>query len=412
MDSSLFKIRRETFTSAMRENSIAVFFSGKAPRKSADSFYPFQVDRNFYYLTGIRRDDMVLVLSKMTGKVEEFLYIPPVKELYEKWVGILMREGEAVEVSGVKVIRDRRDCETELFDRLSNGKPDAVYLFFTNTRLDEPLNLEQKLAERIRTQFPQIQILNACDVLAEMRIIKSPEEIEQIRKAIALTGQALTKVLENLQPGQYEYEAKAFFESVLLHQGAGEAFDVIAASGSNATIMHYVDVNRQMQAGELLLMDCGAAVGLYCADITRTFPVDGHFSSRQRDIYNIVLAAQQAAFELIKPGEIMSEINKKIIALYAKELKTIKLIEQDAEVSNYYYHGLGHPLGLDVHDLRLREDVLKEGMVYTVEPGLYLAKEQFGVRIEDNVLLTRDGNENLSQEIIKDRNEIELRMTS
>lgn len=408
MNKEFFAGNRKKFAEKMNDYSIAVLFSNVAPRESLDQSHKFSVDRNFFYLTGINKENMVLVISKVNGVVTEQLFIPPVNELYEKWYGILLRQNEAEEISGISSILDREEFENNLASKLSSMDIfENLYIVTTLATMEETEDQYKALARKVRNQFPTVNILNGLPILMELRVHKQPEEVEEIKTSIKYTKEALEFLMKNLKPGMYEYEVRAHYEYQLMLRNSGPSFETIAASGKNAVILHYIDLQNKINDGDMVLCDLGALSNMYASDITRTYPVNGKFTTRQKDIYNIVLGAQDVTMDMMKPGVLEKEVNDAVIKYFAKELKAIKLIKDDSEVSKYYYHGVGHPLGLDVHDLRCRDKKIAENNVYTVEPGLYIAEEGIGIRIEDDILVTKDGNINLSKDIIKTVNDIE-----
>ena len=408
MKTDFFINKRVKFAEKMDDYSTAVFFSGKAPRESADQQYPFSVDRNFFYLTGIDREDMVLIISKIAGKTEEALYIPPVDEHFEKWYGILMRKEEARQASGIKNIENRSDFPAQFSSKLSSAeRPDNVYIFSYITDADEPYDCYRGFAHWMRAQFPAVNIKNSLDLMIELRSTKSEEEVEEIKTAIRYTNDALKFVMKNLKPGMYEYQTRADFEYQLMLRNSRPSFPTIGASSSNAVILHYVELQRRMRDGDMILLDLGALSNNYASDITRTYPVNGKFTQRQKDIYNLVLEAQDVAIDAMHVGASETGVNNAVKAHFAKGLKMLNIIKDDSELVNYYYHGAGHPLGLDVHDLRRRDKTMQENNVYTVEPGLYIKEEGIGIRIEDDVWVTKNGIINLSKDIIKTVNDIE-----
>ncbi len=408
MNKEFFVGNRKKFTEKMKDYSVAVFFSNVAPRESLDQSHKFSVDRNFFYLTGINKENMVLVISKVNGVITEQLFIPPVNELYEKWYGILLRHNEAEEISGISSILDREEFENSLASKLSSMDIyENLYIVTTLATMDEIEDQYKVLAKKVRNQFPTVNILNSLLILMELRVHKQAEEIEEIKASIKYTKEALEFLMKNLKPGMYEYEVRAYYEYQLMLRNSSPSFATIAASGKNAVILHYIDLQNKINDGDMVLCDLGALSNMFASDITRTYPVNGKFSARQKDIYNIVLGAQDVTMDMMKPGVLEKDVNDAVIKYFAKELKVIKLIKDDSEVSKYYYHGIGHPLGLDVHDLRCRDKKIAENNVYTVEPGLYIAEEGIGIRIEDDILVTRDGNINLSKDIIKTVNDIE-----
>lgn len=408
MKTELFINNRTKFAERMDDYSTALFFSGKAPRESADQSYSFSVDRNFFYLTGIDREDMVLVINKIAGKVTETLYIPPVDEHFEKWYGILMRKEEAIKISGIKTVENRNDFLTQFAGKLSSSdRPDNVYIFSYITDVDEPYDCYRSFAHWMRNQYPAVNIKNSLDIMIELRSSKSEEEVEEIKTAIGYTKEALEFTMKNLKPGRFEYQTRADFEYQLMLRNSRPSFHTIGASSGNAVILHYVELQRKMEDGDMILLDLGALSNNYASDITRTYPVNGKFTDRQRDIYNVVLGAQDVTMDAMHVGASETEVNDKVKAYFAKELKTLNLIKDDSEVEKYYYHSIGHPLGLDVHDLRRRDKTMQENNVYTVEPGLYIKEEGIGIRIEDNVWVTKNGIINLSKDIIKTVSDIE-----
>lgn len=408
MKTDFYMNQRTKFAEKLEDYSTAVFFSGRAPRESADQSYSFSVDRNFFYLTGIDREDMVLVINKIAGNVTETLYIPPVDEHFEKWFGILMRKEEAIEISGIKTIENRNDFLAQFAGKLSSSdRPDNVYIFSYITGEDEPYDLYRNFAHWMRNQYPAVNIKNSLDLMIELRSTKSEEEVEEIKTSIGYTKEALEFVMKNLRPGRFEYQIRADFEYQLMLRNSKPSFHTIAASSGNAVILHYVELQRKLEDGDMILLDLGALSDNYASDITRTYPVNGKFTQRQKDIYKIVLGAQDVTMDAMHVGASETEVNNKVKAYFAKELKNLNLIKDDSEVEKYYYHGIGHPLGLDVHDLRRRDKTMQENNVYTVEPGLYIKEEGIGIRIEDDVWVTKKGIINLSKDIIKTVNDIE-----
>ena len=408
MKTEFFINNRTKFAEKMDDYSTAVFFSGKAPRESADQQYSFSVDRNFFYLTGINREDMVLVINKIAGNITEALYIPPVDEHFEKWYGILMRKEEAIEASGIKTAENRNDFLTQFASKLSSSdRPDNVYVFSYITGVDEPYDCYRNLAQWMKNQYPAMNIKNSLDIMIELRSTKSEHEIEEIKNAIGYTKEALEFTMKNLRPGRFEYQIRADFEYQLMLRNSKPSFHTIGASSGNAVILHYVELQRKLEDGDMILLDLGALSNNYASDITRTYPVNGKFTQRQKDIYNVVLGAQDVTMDAMHVGASETEVNNKVKAYFAKELKILNLIKDDSEVDKYYYHGVGHPLGLDVHDLRRRDKTMQENNVYTVEPGLYIKEEGIGIRIEDDVWVTKNGIINLSKDIIKAVNDIE-----
>lgn len=408
MDTKFFINNRKKFAERMEDYSTAVFFSGTAPRESADETYGFSVDRNFFYLTGIDREDMILLINKIGGKVTETLYIPPVDEYFEKWFGILLKREEATKISGIKSIQDKDGFMNQFANRLSSSdRPDNLYIFSYITGKDEPYDQYRKLAHWTRNQYPAVTIKNYLDIMIELRSSKTEEEVNEIKTAIGYTNEALKFVMKNLKPGKFEYQVRADFEYQLMLMNSKPSFKTIGASGERAVILHYIDLQEKIQDGELILLDLGALSNNYASDISRTYPANGKFTQRQKDIYNVVLEAQDVTMNAMHVGASETAVNDAVKAHFAKWLKTLNIISDDSDVEKYYYHGIGHPLGLDVHDLRRRDKIMQENNVYTVEPGLYIKEEGIGIRIEDDVWVTKGGIIELSKDIIKTVEDIE-----
>lgn len=408
MDSIFFMGNRKRIMGNMEQDSLLVMFSGEAPYKSGDEQYAFTTNRNFYYMTGIGRPKMILMLYKTSEKCEEILFIEKVSELEEKWTGKRMREKEAEEVSGIKKILPLDEFEDTFNSMVYNHNFKNLYMNLERIESKILPSIEEEFVNNAQKKYPQLRIRNIYHDICEMRVIKTPEEIENIREAISITKQGIEKMMENAKSGMMEYEIEAYFDFALKYNGVTDyAFKTIAAAGENATVLHYSENNCRTKDKELILFDLGAQYKYYNADISRTFPVNGKFTERQKEIYNIVLEAQYAVFDAIKVGIPFAELNEITKKVYAKELKRIGLIKDDSEVSKYYFHGVSHFLGLDTHDVGSRNQVLKEGMVFTVEPGLYIAEEGIGIRIEDDVLVAKDRCEILSKDIIKTIEDVE-----
>lgn len=408
MDKELFIANRKKFYDRLSDDSICILFSGNPPKKSADEMYAFSVNRNFFYITGIDEKDLVVVLSKINGNIETIIFIHKADPVMEKWVGKTISEQEAKERSGIDKVSYKEDFHSYIHKTLISGNIKDIYLDLERSSYEEEKTVAEKLADELKEKYPYLFIKNAYPILSELRMIKSKDEIDEIRKAIAITGEGILNAMRNAKVGMREYEVEAYFDFVLKTNGVKDfAFKTIAASGKNATVLHYSDNNDLIGENEMILMDLGAAVNYYNADITRTFPVSGKFTDRQKQIYNIVLKAQQETIKAIAPGVPFKELNLVTRRVFLEELSKLGLAHTDEELSKYYYHNVSHHLGLDTHDVGSREVVLKPGMVLTVEPGLYIEEESIGIRIEDDVVVTENGCEVLSSSIIKTVEEIE-----
>lgn len=402
----VIKNRKKLF-SKIEDNSLVVLFAGTAPHRSADQSYQFCPNRNFYYLTGITKEEFILVLFKINGVLKEHIFITKPDPDIEKWTGIRLRAHEVQEITGIESIKFVEDFELFFKNSLSTHYFTNIYLDTENVK--GSLGLE--FAEKIRKEYPYLRILSASNIIFDLRTIKEPEEIEYIKKAIEITKIGIEEVMKNCRSGIYEKQLEAYFDfAIKYHLSDGPSFKTIMAGGKNATILHYEENNKILEDGKLVLFDLGCEYKHYCSDITRTIPVNGKFTERQKQVYESVLRVNEAMIKFIKPGITYKQFLETAKDMLAEECIKLGLITDKADVSKYYYHGIGHFLGLDVHDVGRREfndRVLEPGMVLTVEPGIYIAEEEIGIRIEDDVLVTETGSENLSKDIIKSVKDIE-----
>ena len=408
--------RRNRLIQSKQGPCMICIFSGCAPMKSLDSSYPFFVDRNFYYLTGIERENMILVLRKnQKGEVVESLYIEPYDEVLAKWVGGRMKAEEATAISGIKMISDITNFNANLNSIIDANRglgKMSVYLDLWRYREDQADTQAHTLAARLQQRYPAVAIEDIFGDMVAMRVIKSEEEIALMRRAQETTCNAIIAMLKHAEPEMNESELEGAFDFSLKKQGVRDhAFASIVAGGGRATTLHYENNDQIVHDGEMVLIDLGAAEGKYCADISRTFPINGKFTDRQKELYNAVLAAQQIVMDNARPGITMGALNQMVIDYYESRLDDLGLRKDGKGVRDYYYHGVSHSLGLDTHDISTGRNMeLKPGMVITVEPGLYVEDEAIGIRIENDVLITEDGNIDLSAAIPRTVEDIEAAM--
>lgn len=285
--------------------------------------------------------------------------------------------------------------------------PENLYLdMYRQNAVEKPVALT--IYHKIITSYPELRIKDANQILDELRRLKSPGEVDELKKAIHYTNEGIKALLKTVKPGMNERELEALFEFKIKQAGSeGNSFSTIMASGKNATVLHYEDNDQIIQDNTLVLDDLGALSNNYAADITRTYPANGKFTERQRQYYELVLHVNKTIIEMVKPGVDFAALNKKANQLLAQGLIKLGKIKEESELAKYYYHSIGHYLGLDVHDVGNNRAPFEPGVVITVEPGIYVADESIGIRIEDNVLVTEEGYINLSSEIIKEVEEIE-----
>lgn len=408
----IYQERRNRTAEQMEQGSILILYSGEAVHISADAYQHFEANRQFFYLTGIRRSNMALIIDKCGEKVTETLFIEPIDPAIERWVGKKMTREEAEEISGITQIR-WIDSLTAAVDSIMNRKlPKKVYFdTYRHAGVDLPdYNLVR--AGEFRTLYPGTEICSIYPIIAGLRMVKDAEEIRTTKEAVEVTDQALNHVLRTLRPGMMEYQVQAEFEYKVKMAGAdGMAFPTIAGSGANGTMLHYETNHAECKENTLILLDLGARVKGYNADITRTYPVSGTYTQRQKQIYDLVLKANQAVTELAGPGVTLLELNNCCKKVLAEGLMQLGLIEKEEEVGKYYMHSVSHHLGIDVHDVTVPEKAkLEPGMIITNEPGLYIDEEEIGIRIEDDLLITENGCEVLSAQILRTTEEIEEMM--
>jgi len=405
MENKFIVERRNKFKELLNEGDLTILFAGKAPRKSNDENYEYTPNRNFYYLSNVNEEDDIYVSYKSKFGLNEMMFIHRYNEHEAKWIGEKYSSEKVRELSGIQNIYYLDEFEKIIASYINNAK--RINLDLERQNMEECFTSSQIFANKIKEKYPSVVINNIYDIIASLRMVKDEIEIAKIKNAIEITNKGILKMMQNSDV-TYEYQLEAYFDFVIKQEGASDfAFKTIAASGINATVLHYSQNNTKVNKNDLILFDLGAEYQYYKADITRTFPLSGKFSDRQKLIYNIVLEGQKEVMKNIKPGITTRELNQILIDFYAIELKKIGLIKEKEEVGKYYFHGVSHHLGLDTHDACIYGKPLEVGNIITVEPGLYIAKEGIGIRIEDDVLITESGYENLSSQIIKTVEDIE-----
>ena len=408
--------RRQAVFDRMADNSIAVLYSGIEHHVSADEYDLFtaHANRNFFYLTGLKRDKMALVLDKAAAEPKTTLFIEEADPAMERWYGRKVTVDEAKELSGIDNVRFIDELDGAL-DMIMTREDVYTAYFDTYRHQKEDLpDYNVVKANEFKTAYPGVSIRNLFPFVAEQRMQKDEDEIALTKEAIKLTDTALKNVLANLKPGMFEYEAQADFEYSIRRNGAEwTAFPTIAGSGMNGTMLHYETNQDMMEDGSLLLMDLGARVRGYNSDITRTYPVNGKYTERQRQVYDIVLEANRTVLKEAKPGMTTVDLNNICKKVLAAGCIRLGLIEKEEEISRYYMHGVSHHLGIDVHDVTVDfNKKLRPGAIISDEPGLYIDEWEIGIRIEDDLLITEDGAVCLSEEIMRDADEIEAYMAS
>ena len=406
MEKNEFIKRRKKYFGLVKNNSVSVFFAGLPKKISFSADYEFIVNKNFLYLTGISQEGSILVLTKFKNKCNVTLFISPFDETKEKWFGKKLTTKEASEISGITAVKTL-DKYKDFFDKYLKQKCSVYFESTKEIKLGEELALST-IINNLKTKFPMVEILDSIPFLRELRSIKSDSEIAALKKAISITKDGIYSAMANSKPGMFEYETKYLFEYECKRRGSHVlGFPSILASGKNATCLHYPTSLDKIKKGDLILCDVGASYEGYSADITRTFPVDGKFTKRQKEIYEIVLACNKEMIAFMKPGMLLKDVKEHAKDFLANECLKHKLIKKAEEISKYYYHGVGHHLGLDTHDLSDDKMPLKVGCVITDEPGLYIKEEGIGVRIEDDILIGKNSNVVLTKDVVKEVKDIE-----
>lgn len=410
MSNQFYKSNRNGVLEKIKDNSIVILFAGSALKKTGDQHYKFTPNRNFYYLTGVKEEDHILVITKINGEQKSYLYIKDIDVEMEKWVGKSLRKDEALDITAVDQVIFKRNFEADLHRLITMKEEVNIYLDLERNNILSLDSISHIFAKKLIDKYPQVSIKNIYSIIAELRLIKSKEEVDNIKKAIDITVSGVELLMKKAKAGMKEYELEAYFDFNCKSKGSKDlAFETIAAAGKNAAVLHYVDNSSELKDGDLILFDLGAEYNYYHADISRTFPVSGKFTERQKEVYNAVLRVNEEIIKSIKPGVRYVDINNKATDLLAEECIKLGLIEDKKDVRKYYFHSIGHSLGMDTHDVETphRNIVFAPGVVYTVEPGLYIEEEGIGIRIEDDILVTEEGIENLTKNMIKTVEEIE-----
>ena len=408
----MFENNRKKLIESMKENSLLILFAGSAPYRSADQVYKFTPNRNFYYLTGIDEPNVIVTILKTDKEDIETVYVEREDELMAKWVGRAISKDEASEVSGIKSTKYLDEFDSTISSYIDKRGISKIYLDLERQSINIPSTKAQDMANTLRVKYPHLKIKNIFHNIAKLRMVKNDREVELIQKAIGITKEGILAMAKNLTPGMKEYEVEAYFDFKIKSLGASaHAFSTICAAGKNATVLHYEDNNQEAKDGDLILFDLGAEYDYYCSDISRTIPINGKFTDRQKQIYQIVLNAMKEVEKNTKPGLTLADLNNIAKKALAKGCMEIGLIEKEEEIGKYYFHSVGHSLGLDTHDVWIVDSKLEEGAVITNEPGLYIEEEGIGIRLEDDLLVTKDGCINLSKDIPVEIEDIEALMS-
>ncbi len=425
INNTLFIKNRKKFTAHMQPKTLAVFNSNDIYPISADSTMPFQQHRDIFYLSGVDQEESVLVLFPDCPKEKhrEILFLKETNEHIAIWEGEKLTKDTALKTSGIKTVYWLQDMEKIMFELMTQC--DGVYI---NTNEHYRANVETETREAryinwLQRKYPAHTYLRSQPILQRLRSVKEQEEIDLIQRACNITEKGFRRVLNFVKPEVWEYEIEAeFMHEFLRNRSKGFAYTPIIASGNNANVLHYIENNQQCKAGDIILMDVAAEYANYSSDMTRMIPVSGTFTKRQKEVYNAVLRVKNEATKMLTPGTDWGKYHIEVGKLMTSELLALGLLTK-ADIQNedkdwpaykkYFMHGTSHHLGLDTHDYGILTEPMQANMVFTVEPGIYIPEEGFGIRLEDNVVIQQKGEPfNLMQNIPIEIEEIEELMSN
>ncbi|MFN8351688.1 MAG: aminopeptidase P family protein [Flavobacteriales bacterium] len=411
LSASTYREHRARFRQHLEKGGLAVFHSNDIMPTSADGTMPFKQASDIFYLTGIDQEETILLLfpDAVDPKDREILFVRETSELIAIWEGAKFSQQEARDLSGIATVLWTSSYEATI-KRLV---PQCEHLYLnSNEHLrqhNEVETREDRKNKELRAQYPLHSVKRSAPIMHSIRSRKTQEEVEQMKHAIAITGKAFERVCGFVKPGVKEYEIEAEITHEFLRNGSrGHAYTPIIASGYNACVLHYITNDQVCNDGDVILMDFGCEYGGYASDLTRCIPVNGRFTDRQRAVYNAVLRVKNAATQLLRPGTLLADYHKEVGKIMESELIGLGLLDktdvakQDPErplYKKYFMHGTSHFLGLDVHDVGLWNEMIQPDMVFTVEPGIYIREEKLGIRLENNILVTRDNPIDLFAEI-------------
>jgi Xaa-Pro aminopeptidase len=418
----LFIENRRKFIKALKPRSIAIFNSNDIMPTNADGTMPFRQNNDLFYLSGIDQEETVIVIFPdcRNPTYREILFVKETNEHIAVWEGQKLTKEQAAEISGIQNIQWTSELETILTQLI----PESEYVYLNSNEHSRAAKVVQTRDDRfsiqLRRQFPLAKYERAAPIMEALRTIKSAKEIELISRACEITEKAFRRVLGFIKPGVLEYEIEAEFVHEFLRNGSrGPAYQPIVASGFDSCILHYVENHKKCNAGDIILMDVAAEYANYASDMTRVVPANGKFTKRQKDVYNAVLRIMRQAIQMLVPGNSLAEYNKEVNRITEHELVGLGLLDKNQIlnqnpanplVKKYFMHGASHALGLDVHDVYDKYNIFKEGMVFTCEPGIYIKEESLGIRLENNILISKEGPVDLMKNIPIEIEEIEYLM--
>lgn len=403
IDKSLFVKNRKKFVAQMESKSVAVFNSNDVYPTSADGTLPFKQHSDIFYLSGVDQEESILVIfpDAFEEQYREMLFLTETNEHIAVWEGAKLDKEAAYETSGIKNVFWLEQFETVM--KAVMAQADKIY-FNTNEHLRANTTVqkrEDRFIEWAKKTYPSHAVGKSAPILHKIRSVKEPAEIDLMQEACNITGKAFDRILKYTKPGVWEFELEAeIMHEFLINRSRGFAYTPIIGGGANACVLHYIENKDQVKDGDLILMDFGAEYANYASDMTRCVPANGKFSERQKQVYNAVLRVKKASEKLLVPGAFLGEYHKQVGELMTKELVDLGLISttdvqnQDPKwpaYKKYFMHGTSHYIGLDTHDVGLWTEPINEGMVFTCEPGIYIQEECLGIRLEDDLVVQKDG---------------------
>lgn len=425
IDRNLFIKNRAKFVSQMKPNSVAVFNSNDIYPVSADSTLPFAQHRDLFYLSGVDQEESILMLfpDAPYENLKEILFLKETNEHIAVWEGEKLTKERAFEVSGVKTVIWLQDFHKTLKEIMAYA--DTMYIN-TNEHYRATIETETREARFVKwwkENYPGHKVEKSNPILQRIRSVKESEELDLIQRACDITEKGFRRILNFVKPNVMEYEIEAeFAHEFLRNRSKGFAYTPIIASGANANVLHYIENNQQCKAGDLLLLDVGAEYANYSSDMTRVIPVSGRFTDRQKQVYNAVLNVKNEAAKMLVPGTLWKQYHVEVGKIMTSELLGLGLIDKsDVQNENpdwpaykkYFMHGTSHHMGLDTHDYGILYEPMQANMVFTVEPGIYIPAEGFGIRIEDDMVIQEKGEAfNLMRNIPIEVDEIESLMNA
>ncbi|WOK05611.1 aminopeptidase P family protein [Imperialibacter roseus] len=403
----LFTYNREKLQKRLKPNSVAIVRANDIMPTNADGTMGFRQNADLFYLTGIDQEDTIVLLAPdfPDESLREVLFLRETSEEIAIWEGHKFTKEEGREISGITTVKWSHEFHKVLYTILAEST--NIYLE-SNEHIraaSEVTTSNQRFVKWCMEHYPLYNYERLAPILYDLRCIKSEKEIEIIKHACDITANTFRKMLGLIKPGVWEYEVEAeYIYEFILHRSRGFAYTPIIGGGANSCVLHYIENNQQLKSGDVLLMDVGAEYGNYNADLTRTVPVNGKFTKRQRAVYDAVLRVKNDAIDMLTPGGVIPEYHKEVGKIMESELLGLGLLDKtDIKKQNpawpaykkYFMHGTSHHLGIDVHDVASIYKVFEPGMVFTVEPGIYIREEGLGIRIEDNIVITKEGHINL-----------------